>query len=164
MERINTNKDTDNSEIILFQERQLLRLRKFQFLERSIAEHMEAIGHMRLFEKELNLDLSDYPYPFGKVGAAKLTLCELTDAGSADLVRVRSHCPSLPNALMKFKRGPLASVHRDRIVFTEQGALKMIEEGRRDILVVLNTGLINPVNTYDPEGSLELDSLHRLIS
>ena len=155
----------DNSEAANFEERQLWRLEKYEFIERSIAEHMAEKGHMRMFDKEIDLDASGYPYPFGKAGAAKLTLCELTDASIAHIQFISlSESTSNSRILMKLIPAPLASVHRDRIVFTEKGALRFIEEGRRDILVALNTGLLNPADVYEPGGRLELDNLHKLRS
>ncbi len=142
-------------------ERQTIRLQCFEYIEYTLAKYMAENSYMRLFEQKLTLDAGNFPYlhasnfPFRKTVFVKLLFCELTAAGIAE--RERGLKDSGKRNSISHYNDPLNSSNRDRIIFTPQGASKMIEKGQGALLVALNSGLIKSEIHNEKDRRTELD-------
>jgi len=128
-------------------ERQAIRLVCFEYIEYTLAKYMAENSLMRLFEQNLTLDAGNFPYiqssyfSFRKTVSFKILFCELTAAGIAVRERAQNN-PDIAPTIGHYT-DPLISSNRGRIIYTPQGALKMIEKGQGALLVALNSGLIS---------------------
>jgi hypothetical protein len=132
-------KKSENKMFTLAQ-RQLFRLREYNCLEQGFAEHLADLGYITLFKAGMDLDSSMYPYQFGNAGIVKLKFCEWTDEGLAALALAEKSNPSLAKTILDSFVPPTSWIIPEPIVFIEQCAIQMVEEGHRDSLVVFNLG------------------------
>ena len=132
-------KKSDNKMFTLA-ERQLFRFREYECLEQSYAEHLADLGYLELYKAGIDLDSSAFPYQFGKAGIVKLKFCEWTDEGLAAVALAEKSNPELAKLILNSFIPPTSWVIPEPVVFTDESAIQMVQDGHRDTLVVLNRG------------------------
>ena len=150
-------KKSENKMFTLAQ-RQLFRFREYDCLEQSRAEYLADLGYLELYKAGIDLDSSVFPYQFGKAGTVKLKFCEWTDEGLAAVAHAEKSNPELVKAVLRSFAPPTSWIIPEPIVFTDECACRMVQEGHRDTLVVLNRG----PECFDvmPENKALIDNEH----
>ena len=136
-------------------DRNLIRLERHERIENFHAQRMAQNGDVELFEMESDMDDDYFPYPFGKVGMRKIDSLNISDKGRAHLSKLYESKRRKYDAYQSTCRVIDPQVGNEQILYTPQGVVQFVTNGKRDHLVVFNKKVED--DNYIKLGSRSLD-------
>ena len=138
-------------------DKHLIRLAQWNYMEYRQAIRFVMLGDVEIYTLEMSFDDGGFEYPFGDVGTHKLFGIRFTDQGRARIDNIIETDLKAYESFLSVCCARPRPFGSNQILFTYQGAIEMINFGKRDQLFVFNKITVNE-HDFDFEDNFEDDS------